>query len=204
MWWQYALVLLGAFLFDVVPFPFPPAFTIMLALQLAFRLDIWLVISIGVIGSVLGRYVLTLYVPFIAKRFFSVSKNQDVQFLGKKMKDNKWKGQAFVLAYSLLPLPTTPLFLGAGMARISAFYIIPAFFIGKFTSDSIALHVGKYAAENVDSIFRETLSWKSIASLIIFIVLLFGLLFIDWRTLIQKKIFLLKFNIWRQKNNKPH
>ena len=29
MWWQYLLVFLGALLFDIVPFPFAPAFTIM-------------------------------------------------------------------------------------------------------------------------------------------------------------------------------
>ena len=199
MAWQYLLVFLGAFLFDVVPFPFPPAFTIMLALQLTFHLDIWLVIPLGVIGSVLGRYVLTLYIPFIAKRFFTVSKNEDVQFLGNKMKEHKWKGQAVVLAYSLLPLPTTPLFLGAGMAGISALYIIPAFFIGKFTSDTIALHIGRYASENVDSILRGSLSWKSITSAGIFVVLLFSLLFIDWRALIQRKKFILKFSIWKHK-----
>jgi hypothetical protein len=28
------------------------------------------------------------------------------------MNENKWKGVSVVLAYSLLPLPTTPLFLG--------------------------------------------------------------------------------------------
>jgi hypothetical protein len=50
-----------------------------------------------------------------------------------------------VLAYSLLPLPTTPLFLGAGISQIKPIYIIPPFLIGKFTSDAIALHVGKFA-----------------------------------------------------------
>jgi len=202
MWWQYALVFLGAFLFDVVPFPFPPAFTIMLTLQISFHLNIWLVIVIGVVGSVLGRYVLTLYIPHIAKRFFTISKNEDVQFLGKKMKENKWKGQAFVLAYSLLPLPTTPLFLAAGISRISGWYVIPAFLVGKFTSDTFALHIGKYASENVDNIISESFSWESVTSIIIGAVLLFGLLFIDWRSLIQKKRFLLKFNILKQNKKK--
>jgi hypothetical protein len=58
MWWQYILVFLGALAFDIVPFPFPPAFTIMMFFQILFRLDVWLVIVIGVAGSVLGRYKL--------------------------------------------------------------------------------------------------------------------------------------------------
>ncbi|SRX73701.1 hypothetical protein AEQU3_01133 [Aequorivita antarctica] len=195
MWWQYILVFLGALLFDIVPFPFPPAFTIMMFFQIIFELNVWLVIIIGVVGSVLGRYILLLYAPLLATKYLKESKNNDIQFLGDKMRENKWKGQAIVLAYSLLPLPTTPLFLGAGISRIKPIYIIPAFIIGKFTSDSIALHLGKYASENIESIIENTFSWESIASLILSLVLLFCLFFIDWRKLIQTKRLVINYKI---------
>ena len=78
------MVFTGAFLFDVVPFPFPPAFIIMVFLQIMFGLNIWVVIVVGVAGSILGRYILTLYIPLLAGRIFKLSKNEDVQFLGKK------------------------------------------------------------------------------------------------------------------------
>lgn len=197
MWWQYLLVFVGALLFDIVPFPFLPAFTIMLLLQIIYHLDVWLVIGMGVIGSVLGRYILFLYSPLIANRYLKASKNEDIQFFGEKMKENKWKGQMVILAYSLLPLPTTPLFLGAGISKLRAIYIIPAFLIGKFTSDTIALHAGKYASENTQNIIDEALSWKSIASFVLSLLLLFCLLFIDWRFLIQKKKLVLNFRIWK-------
>ena len=197
MWWQYMLVFIGAFFFDVVPFPFLPAFTIMIFLQVMFHLNIWAVITIGVIGSVFGRYVLTLYIPYLAGKIFKPAKNEDVQFLGKKMEEKGWKSQLVVLAYSLLPLPTTPLFLAAGMAKIRAIYIIPAFFIGKFTSDTIAVHLGKYASENTKNIMEGAVSWKSITSLVVGLLLLSALLFIDWRTLIQRKNFKLNFKIWK-------
>ncbi len=196
MWWQYLLVFIGALLFDIVPFPFLPAFTIMIFLQIKFDLNIWLVITIGVVGSILGRYILTLYIPYLAEKIFKPTKNEDVQFLGKKMKEKGWRSQMVIISYSLLPLPTTPLFLAGGMARIKALYIIPAFFIGKFTSDTIAVHIGKYASENAESMIDEASSWKSVTSLIIGLLLLSALLFIDWRTLIQKKKFLLNFKIW--------
>jgi membrane protein DedA with SNARE-associated domain len=195
MWWQYILVFLGALLFDIAPFPFLPAFTIMLFLQIVFHLNMWLVIVVGVIGSVLGRYILLLYAPLIAGKYLKVSKNKDIQFLGEKMKENKWKGQMVILAYSLLPLPTTPLFLGAGISKIKARYIIPWFLIGKFTSDTIALQVGKYASENTGSIFENALSWKSIASLVLGLSMLFCLFFINWRTLIQRKKLVFNFKI---------
>ena len=191
------MVFIGAFLFDVVPFPFPPAFTIMVFLQIMFGLDIWWVIVIGVLGSILGRYILTLYIPFLAGKIFKISKNEDVEFLGKKMKEKGWRSQMVIVAYSLLPLPTTPLFLAGGMAKIKPLYIIPAFFIGKFTSDAITVHLGKYAAEHTKSIIESALSWKTITSLVVGLILVCALLFIDWRTLIQKKKFQLKFKIWK-------
>lgn len=197
MWWHYILVFLGALLFDIAPFPFLPAFTIMLFLQIVFHLNMWLVIVVGVIGSVLGRYILLLYAPLIAGKYLKVSKNEDIQFLGEKMRENKWKGQMVILAYSLLPLPTTPLFLGAGISKIKARYIIPWFLIGKFTSDTIALQVGKYASENTESIFANALSWKSLASLILGLSMLFCLFFINWRTLIQRKKLVFSFKIWK-------
>lgn len=195
MWWQYLLVFFGALLFDIVPFPFPPAFTIMMFLQIIFQLNVWWVIVIGVAGSVLGRYILLLYTPFLAGKYLNTSKNIDIQFLGEKMNENKWKGQLFVLAYSLLPLPTTPLFLGAGISKLKAKYIIPAFLIGKFTSDTLALFLGEYAVENAEDLLENIFSLQSIASLLLALFLLFCLFFIDWRTLIQTKKLVFNFKI---------
>ena len=197
MWWHYLLVFIGAFLFDVVPFPFPPAFTIMIFLQIMFDLNIWWVIVVGVAGSILGRYILTLYIPFLAGKIFKRTKNEDVEFLGKKMKEKGWKSQMVIIAYSLLPLPTTPLFLAGGMAKLKPLYIIPAFFIGKFISDTVTVHLGKYASEHTKSILEQASSWKSITSLAAGLLLICALLFIDWRSLIQKKKFQIKFKIWK-------
>ena len=197
MWWEYLLVFAGAFFFDVVPFPFPPALTIMIFLLAMFGLNIWLVIVIGVAGSIAGRYVLTLYIPFLADKIFKSEKNKEVQFLGEKMKEKGWKSQLIILGYSLLPLPTTPLFLAGGMARIKPIQIIPAFFVGKFISDSIALHIGKCASENVDDLLNDALSWKSIVGLLLGLVLICALLFIDWFSLIEKRKLKLNFKIWK-------
>ena len=200
MWWQYCLVFLGALLFDIVPFPFLPAFTIMIFLQIYFDLNLWACIFIGVAGSMLGRYILTLYIPYISDSYFKPTKNKDIIFLGKKLKEKGWKSQLVIVAYSLLPLPTTPLFVAAGMSRMGPLYIIPAFFIGKFTSDTIALSMGKFASENVNTLEENIFSWQSITGLTGSLLLLCALLFIDWRSLIQQKKLVLKFKIFKYKN----
>ena len=197
MWWQYIFVFIGAFIFDVVPFPFPPAFTIMIFFQIMFGLNIWQVIFIGVAGSILGRYVLTLYIPRLSEKYFKPSKNQDIEFLGRKLKDKGWKAQLVILAYSLLPLPTTPLFVAGGMAKIGARYIIPAFTIGKFCSDTVAVHLGDYASQNSQKVIEGIFTAKSTISLVLGLIFLFALLFIDWRTLVQKKKLKLNFRIFK-------
>ena len=193
----YVFVFLGALLFDVVPFPFLPAFTIMIYLQVHYHLHVWAVLFLGVAGSILGRYLLTLYIPLLSGRYFNASKNEDVQFLGEQLKARGWQSQAVIVAYSLLPLPTTPLFLAAGIARIRPLYIIPAFFVGKLSSDSVAVAMGNYASQNLGSLRANALSWQSIAGLGASLLLLLALLFIDWRTLIQRRKFTLEFNIFK-------
>jgi len=197
MWVPYLFVFLGALLFDVVPFPFLPAFTVMIYLQVHYHLEVWAVLFLGVAGSILGRYLLTLYIPLLSGRYFNARKNEDVRFLGEHLKSKGWQSQAVIVAYSLLPLPTTPLFLAAGMARIRPRHIIPAFFVGKLSSDSVAVAMGRYASQNLGSLRATALSWQSIAGLGTSLLLLLALLFIDWRGLIQQRKFTLVFNIFK-------
>ena len=198
MWWQYLLVFLVTILFDIVPFPLPPAFTAIIFLQITFDLNIWLAIIIGVAGSIVGRSILTLYIPKVSGKIFSAAKNKDVQLLGDKMKKKGWKGQLFILVYSLMPLPTTPLFIAGGMAKVGPAFLIPPFIIGKFISDAVAVFLGKYLAENSAGIFEGAFSWKSILSLILGLLMISAILFVDWRSVFLQKKFKLKFNIWKK------
>jgi membrane protein DedA with SNARE-associated domain len=197
MWWKYLLVFIGSMLVDIVPFPLPPAFTVMILLQIVFKLNIWITLACGVVGSVAGRYILAAYIPKLSDKIFRQAKNEDVQFLGSKMNNGR-KGQLAILFYSLMPLPTTPLFIAAGMAKLKPWFIIAPFIIGKTVSDLIALWTGHYAAQNAEEIAEGLISWKSIAGLLIALALLFALLFIDWRTLLMHKKLAFKFDIWKK------
>ena len=59
--------------------------------------------------------------------------------------------------------------------------------------------MGKFALENVHTLKSDMLSWQSFTGLALSLLLLFALLFIDWRTLIQQKKLLLKFSILKKK-----
>jgi membrane protein DedA with SNARE-associated domain len=198
MWWHYLLVFAGALLVDVVPVPLPPAFTIIVLLQPTFDLNIWLTIAVGVAGSVAGRYILSMYIPKVSGKLFKPAKNEDVQHLGRKLKSDGWKGPAFILVYSLMPLSTTPLFVADGMAKLKPYYIIPPpFVVGKLLSDTVAVLPGKEAVANVEDLMEGMVSWKSVAGLAVGLGLLFRLFFFDWRTLLQLKQLRVRFAVWR-------
>lgn len=193
----YFFVFLASLLVDVVPFIGPPAWTVMVFFQLRFHLNIWLVLVVGVTGSALGRYLYSYYIYFLSNHFIKAEKNDDLHFIGARLAKNGWRVQLFVLLYTLMPLPSTPLFTAAGVARIRTILLIPAFFIGKFTSDAIMVFAGDYVAHNVESISRGLLSWQTIAGTIIGVLIICLFLFTNWRKLLQEKKFTLSPNIWK-------
>ena len=137
------------------------------------------------------------YIPLLSSKLIKQQKNEDLEFIGQKLSGDGWGIQLFVLLYTLMPLPSTPLFTASGIARIKAIRILPAFFVGKFTSDMIMVLSGDYVAKNTINIAQGLLSWKSILGTIIGILIICVFLFIDWRKLLQQKVFRLNFHIWK-------
>lgn len=197
MWWHYILIFLGTLLLDAVPLPVPPAYTVMVFFHILYDLNLWLVLVVGLAGSILGRYLILLYAPVIADKFLRESKKDDIAFLGEKMSKNKWKGRLFILIYSLLPLPTSPLFLGAGISKVKPLFIIFPYMIGKAVSNSVALHLGQYVAKNFQNIIDNALSFNSFISITFSLSLIFSLFFIDWRILLETKKLVLDFKIFK-------
>ena len=193
----YFFVFLFSLLVDLIPFIGPPAWTVMVFLYLKYDLNIWVVLVCGVIGSAIGRYLFALYIPYISSKVLNARKETDLHYLGDKLSGNKWKTQAFVLFYTLIPVPSSPLFTVAGLAKIHPIRIIPAFLAGKFISDAIMVNAGKYAAVNIDNILKGFFSIKALMASIGGVSLLFFILFIDWRILLQNKRFKLNFSIWK-------
>ena len=192
---QYLFVFIAAFLVDLVPFIGPPAWTVMVFLQVHYSLNIWAVLVVGVTGSAIGRYVLSWYVPFLSSRFIKTGTIEDIEFIGDKLNGKSWKVLLFVLFYTLVPLPSTPLFTAAGIAKVRAIQILPGFLIGKFTSDMVMVLSGHYVAKN--ALTYDFLSWENILGATFGIIVLLLFLFIDWRRLIQRKQLRLNFNIWK-------
>jgi uncharacterized membrane protein YdjX (TVP38/TMEM64 family) len=195
------MVYLWAFLiglgFDLVPVIGPPVWTGLVLLVSKFDANPWLVLAAGVPGSVLGRYLLSLYTPWLSKKIVKRKKNDDMEFVGRRLGRKLWQSWTFVLIYSLSPLPTTPLFSAAGLAKIAAVQIIPPFFIGKFISDAVMLFTGREAIGSMADLLHGTMSGKGIATAVLSVLVIIGFLFLDWRALLEKKKVRFNAHIWK-------
>ena len=195
--WYYSLVFIASFIVDSIPFFGPPAWTVMVFCQTRYDLNIWIVLAFGVLGSTLGRYTLSVYIPKLSDKIIKKQKNDDIRFVGQRLSGSGWRVQLFVLLYTLIPLPSTPLFTAAGMAKIKPMHIIPAFMVGKLTGDMIMVFTGHYAVENAKAIVRGLLSWQTISGTILSFIAILIFLFIDWHSLLHDKKIKLSFNIWK-------
>ena len=169
----------------------------MVFFQVKFGMDVWAVLLLGVSGFAIGRYLYSCYIHRVSDHFIKPEKNEDLRFIGTRIGNNGWKVQVFVLLYTLMPLPSTPLFTAAGIARIKNLVLIPSFFVGKFVSDAAMVLAGDHVARNVVSITHGLLSWKTLLGTILGLIMICLFLFTGWRKLLQEKRFGISFNIWK-------
>jgi membrane protein YqaA with SNARE-associated domain len=195
--WPYILMFLAALATDLLPIIGPPVWTVMVFMLVKFDLNPWLVLAVGVPGSVLGRYGLSLYLPAFFGKIIKQAKRDELKFVGQKLAGSLWRSWSFVLLYSLTPLSTTALFAAAGLARIKPFWILPPFFIGKFVSDAVMLFSGRYAMRNSVDLIYGTFSWKGLVTISTGLLVGAVLLFLDWRLLLERKQARLNFKIWK-------
>src|SRR3954468_4705406 len=191
----YLLVFVSALIVDLIPIMAPPAWTVMVFLLIKFNLNPWLVLLAGVPGSTVGRFLYSHYLVKVSDKLLKRHKREELEFLGKKLNQKLWPAWLFVFVYTVTPLSTTPLFTAASMAKVSPVRTLPPFFCGKFLSDAFMIFGGRYAAANFSEILRGTFSLKGILLIILSALIIGGLLFIDWRALLQSKKFRMRFQI---------
>lgn len=194
----YLVAFVAALLVDTIPVFAPPAWTILAFLIIKWKPNPWGIIAAGAIGSVIGRYILTLYMPHVSAKIFRQSENDNISFLGKKLGGRFWHANTFVLLYAISPLSTTALFTAAGMAHVNPWNILPGFAIGKFLGDAWVILTAKVTADEAIGLMHGQVSWPTALTAGVGLLLISGVLFIDWRQLLGHKKFRLNFEIWKR------
>jgi hypothetical protein len=193
---MYAAAFLAALLVDTIPVFAPPAWTLLLFLILRFDLRPWPVLALGAAGSTVGRYVLSVYMPELSKKLLNEAEIVNIHFLGERIGRPSWGGFGFVLLYSLTPLSTTALFTAVGIAGVDPTRILPAFFIGKLASDAAMIFTGRYEVLSFQAMLRTGATLQTAMAALLAYVLIAGVLFVDWKTLLERGKLHLRFHVW--------
>lgn len=180
--WYVAAFFAGA-LVDSIPVFAPPAWTVFVVMIMKLKLNPWGVVVAGTFGSVLGRWILTLYMPHVAGKILPAREKQNVTYVGKKLDQGYWKTSLFVLLYSITPLSTTALFTAAGMGKVSPLVMLPPFFIGKFASDAMMVLTGKYTAEKAPDLLHGKVDPKTLIMAGLGFILILATVLVDWQQL---------------------
>src|SRR5437588_10966740 len=195
--WMYVLVFVAALAVDSIPVFEPPAWTVLVVLLCLFHLNPWLVVIVGVTGSTLGRYILSIYVPKVSSALVTRREDENLRYVGSKVTKAPFAAATFVFLYTLTPLSTTALFTAVGIARVKPWHILPPFFFGRLITDSVMVYTGKYAAGNASDWLHSQMSWQSVLIIIAGLLVIGAFLFIDWRSLLEKSRLRLHFKILR-------
>src|SRR5947207_11398398 len=158
--WMYVLVFVAALVVDSIPVFAPPVWTVLVLLLLLFHLNPWVVVIIGVTGSTLGRYILSIYIPKVSSALVIRREDENLRYVGSKLTEAPFAAAIFVFLYTLTPLSTTALFTAAGIARVNPWHILPPFFCGRLVTDGVMVYTGKYAAGNASERLHGQISWK--------------------------------------------
>src|SRR3954466_1814975 len=97
----YVAAFAAALLVDTIPVFAPPAWTILAFIIVKWKLNPWGIIAAGAVGSVIGRYILTLYMPHVSAKIFRPKENDNISFLGKKLGGRFWHANVFVMLYAI-------------------------------------------------------------------------------------------------------
>jgi hypothetical protein len=128
--------------------------------------DAWVVVIIGVTGSTIGRYILSIYIPKVSSALVNRREDENLRYVGNKLTKAPFTAAIFVFLYTLMPLSTTALFTAVGIARVKPWYILPPFFFGRLVTDGVMVYTGKYAAGNFSDWLHGQMSWKSVLIII--------------------------------------
>jgi membrane protein YqaA with SNARE-associated domain len=195
--WPYFLVFLAALAVDTIPIFAPPAWILLVALLVKFKLNPWLTVIIGVAGSTIGRYILTRYIPKVSSSIVNRQEDANLRYIGSKIGKAKWSSAIFVFFYTLTPLSTTALFTAVAMARIRPWHILFPFFLGRLITDGVLVFSGKYASGNLSDLLHGQANWKTVITLVAGLLVIAAFLFVDWRQLLEHKKLRFRFRIFR-------
>jgi hypothetical protein len=198
----YVGLLLSVLLINMIPAFMPPTWTLLVFFIIKYHLSLPLVVLCGVTAATAGRYVLSKYIDLIAHLVFHKRQIENISYLGQRLGKTRAMNLLVTFLYSLTPLSTTALFVGAGIAEVKMDMVLLGFFLGRLISYSLLAVSARALSSSVLAMADGGLSWNNIATILLTGVVFFVFVFIDWKTLFEKRRIKLHFHVWKWSKDK--
>lgn len=184
----YLFCLIISVIVNVVPFGGPPTWAVLVFFVWKFNLNTVLVILVGLIGSTIGRFILSkVAYKILAKvRFSQVDENLDL--FSELINKNRRNILLFTILYCIFPTPTNWLFIPAGKEKRGLWLILLGHFIGRIVNYTYSVLLALRTIELVNEISNGNIF--SVPNLIVQMFLLMfsvSLLFIDWHAFMRER-----------------
>jgi membrane protein YqaA with SNARE-associated domain len=182
----YLLLVLAVFGVNLLPAFGPPTWSVLVFFRLHWHLDSVATVALGAFAAASGRYVLALG----ARRFrlrLSAKRRTSLEALDAVLARHRVKSVAGLLLFAISPIPSAPLFVGAGLLDVALLPLVAAFFAGRIVSYSFFVTAASGADGGlgpvVQSWFRSPVGIGIEVALVLGVVLL---LRVDWAGVVAR------------------
>jgi hypothetical protein len=152
-WFVVAMVVV--FLINLSPGFMPSTWMVLAFFYIQFDLPLLPLAICGALVSGAGRFCLAKGSGWFTDHFMS-KKKEDLRDLGGYLERKRGLVAGFVFVYSLLPLPTTNLFLAAGMTRVNLAYVLAGFYAARLPADLFWIWTANATFQSLDEVFAKS------------------------------------------------
>jgi membrane protein YqaA with SNARE-associated domain len=179
------MTLLLAYLLDfvtnIIPLFMPPTWLLLSFFRIHYGLPVWLLAPGGAVCSTAGRCLLALGSRHLGTRFLPEKERKNVTDLGEFIRHKKLSFFG-VLFYAFGPIPSSHLFIAAGLAKLNLKVVAAAFFLGRLVSYTVLVAGAGAVGDQLIPLFKKQFGgWVPYATAAFAVIFIVVLVKVDWR-----------------------
>jgi membrane protein YqaA with SNARE-associated domain len=179
------MILLLAYLLDfitnIIPLFMPPTWLLLSFFRVHYGLPVWLLAPGGALCSTAGRCILALGSRHLGARVLPEKERKNITDLGEFIRHKKLSFVG-VLFYAFGPIPSSHLFIAAGLARLNLKVVAAAFFLGRLVSYTVLVAGAGAVGDQLIPLFKKQFGgWVPYATAAFAVVFIVALVKVDWR-----------------------
>lgn len=179
------MTLLLAYLLDfvtnIIPLFMPPTWLLLSFFRVHYGLPVWLLAPGGAICSTAGRCLLAIGSRHLGARFLPEKERKNVTDLGEFIRHKKLSFVG-VLFYAFGPIPSSHLFVAAGLAKLNLKVVAAAFFLGRLVSYTVLVAGAGAVGDQVIPLFKKQFGgWVAYVTAAVAVIFVIALVKVNWR-----------------------